>query len=594
MNKGNVLTFEDILLREDMAIAITNLWVSWKGQRTEWEEEKQELRNYLFATDTTTTSNNALPWKNSTTVPKLTQIRDNLHANYVEALFPNAEWLLWEGDSEEDVKKDKANLIENYMRNKLHSSKFKGIISRLLLDYIDYGNAFGGIEFVKEIKTDPVDGEVHTIYEGPKLYRISPYDIVFDLTASDFANAPKITRSIFTLGELATEIENKPEMKYKQEALDKARSTRGDVRAAVDNGDLKKDDGINVDGFGSFKDYYNSGFVELLEYEGDIYDPISDTLYKDHVLTIIDRSFVLRFEPNKSWLGRSYKQHVAWRLRPDNLMGMGPLDNLVGMQYRIDHLENLKADVFDMIAFPMLKISGLVEDFNFQPGERIYLGDDGDVNFLVPDTTALNADFQIAELERKMEELAGAPREAMGIRTPGEKTKFEVQSLQSAAGRIFQHKVSQFEENFVEPLINGMFEIALRNLRGKELIKTQDPATGAFLFDEVTKDDLTGKGSLRPIGARHFAEQARKVQELVSFFNSGIIDRPTIAPHVSGLKTLQLFEKLLDLGNENIFAENAALDEAAKVQQYQNTLQDQTEVNAVTPTEADEEEIPLG
>jgi hypothetical protein len=41
---------------------------------------------------------------------------------------------------------------------------------------------------------------------------------------------------------------------------------------------------------------------------------------------------------------------------------MGPLDNLVGMQYRIDHLENLKADVFDLIAFPPLKIKGYVED----------------------------------------------------------------------------------------------------------------------------------------------------------------------------------------------------------------------------------------
>jgi hypothetical protein len=32
-----------------------------------------------------------------------------------------------------------------------------------------------------------------------------------------------------------------------------------------------------------------------------------------------------------------------------------------------------------------------------------------------------------------MEEMAGAPKEAMGFRSPGEKTKYEVQRLESAA-----------------------------------------------------------------------------------------------------------------------------------------------------------------
>ena len=27
----------------------------------------------------------------------LTQIRDNLHANYLDALFPNDDWMKWEG-----------------------------------------------------------------------------------------------------------------------------------------------------------------------------------------------------------------------------------------------------------------------------------------------------------------------------------------------------------------------------------------------------------------------------------------------------------------------------------------------------------------
>ena len=121
---------------------------------------------------------------------------------------------------------------------------------------------------------------------------------------------------------------------------------------------------------------------------------------------------------------------------------MGPLDNLVGMQYRLDHLENLKADVFDLIAHHVLKIKGHVEDFDYGPGETIYVGDEGDVEFMRPDVTALNADMQIDRLEAKMEDMVGAPKQAMGIRTPGEKTKFEVQTLDNASSRIFQSKIN--------------------------------------------------------------------------------------------------------------------------------------------------------
>ena len=68
---------------------VANLWDTYNKQRSPVMSRWLELDNYLFATDTSTTSNSTLPWKNSTTLPKLTQIRDNLHSNYISALFPN-------------------------------------------------------------------------------------------------------------------------------------------------------------------------------------------------------------------------------------------------------------------------------------------------------------------------------------------------------------------------------------------------------------------------------------------------------------------------------------------------------------------------
>jgi hypothetical protein len=66
---------------DTLASTIVDMWVKWDTARKVWKDEKEELREFLFATDTSKTANKELPWKNSTVTPKLTQLRDNLHAN---------------------------------------------------------------------------------------------------------------------------------------------------------------------------------------------------------------------------------------------------------------------------------------------------------------------------------------------------------------------------------------------------------------------------------------------------------------------------------------------------------------------------------
>ena len=105
------LDLQGIMNPETLGVAISDAFIRLNTLRKGWLDEKSELRNYIFATDTRKTSNSRLPWKNSTTVPKLCQIRDNLHSNYMAALFPNSDWLDWEGDTEEAVSKEKASTI---------------------------------------------------------------------------------------------------------------------------------------------------------------------------------------------------------------------------------------------------------------------------------------------------------------------------------------------------------------------------------------------------------------------------------------------------------------------------------------------------
>jgi len=557
---GTTIDIESMIDPHALAVDISSRWTEWNNSRSEKIKEWKELRNYIYATDTRTTSNNKLPWSNSTTTPKLTQIADNLHANYFAALFPQRRWMRFEATDEDSDVKIKRDIIQAYMDNKINQSDFVNTTSRLINDYIQYGNCFAMVEFQRKV-TEYKDGERVVNYIGPKLLRISPYDICFNPVASEFGDSPKVIRSILTMGEIQRKIKSGLNPEYTSEIFDKMLKNRStSIGADVTT---SKSEGFVADGFSSISSYYESNYVEVLTFYGDIYDSENGEFLNNRIITIVDRAYVLSNEENPSWLGRDPIFHAGWRERPDNLYAMGPLDNLVGMQYRIDHLENLKADVFDQIAYPVLKIRGDVEDFDFAPNARIYLGDEGDVGYLAPDTTALNADFQISNIEAKMEMMAGAPREAMGIRSAGEKTAFEVSQLMTAAGRIFQHKTAHFERVFLEPILNAMLEVSRRNMDYQDTVRVLNDDTGLYFFTQITREDIKANGKLVPLGARLFAERAQRVQNLTTMFQIKASD-PTVAAHLSGKEFARLLAD--ELGEPALFSENVSVTEQIETQ----------------------------
>ena len=577
MNENIQTSFQD----DQLAVTISDLWVRWDNARAVWKDEQQELRNYLFATDTRKSSNSKLPWKNSTVTPKLTQIRDNLHANYMAALFPSENWFFWEATDKNKELTKKRYAIVNYMKQKLKSSNFQLLVSQLIYDYIDFGNVVVTYDYVRDIISDDT-GNIVNKYVGPKAYRINPLDLVFNPLAETFDKTPVIRRMVKSIGDLLTDIETKPSLNYNKGVVDKALTFRQNYR---DDPEFKKEINLSIDGFGSAEEYLTSDMVELLEFWGDVYDPSTKKLLRNQLVTIIDRKWILRKQPNPLWTGNKPMYHCGWRLRPDNLWSQGPLDQLVGMQYRIDHLENLKADVFDLIAYPVMKVKGnTVEEFEYEPGATVFVGDEGDLEFLRPDATALQADMQINELMNRMEELAGAPRQAMGIRTPGEKTKYEVQTLENAAGRIFQSKVSWFERNILEPLVNGMLAESIRNFEGIERIRTIDEDYGTESFIEVTKDDLMAAGKIYPIGARHFADQARFVQELAQTVRT-VQAIPTVAAHISGKAIAKALEENLGWQNYKIVSDNAMIFEQAETQRLMNQVSEDIQTEAAISPE---------
>jgi len=580
-NRIKTLQLENLISPDMLAKEISYFWIKWdlgrKTQIRDWEE----IRRYIFATDTTMTSNSKLPWKNKTTLPKLTQIRDNLHANYMAALFPKRKWLHWMAEDKGSSVASKRTAIEDYMRWVTDHPDFKKEMSKLVLDFIDYGNCFATVEW-NDGNFEEESGKLTYGYQGPSVVRISPLDIVFNPISASFQDSPKIVRSVVQRGDLYGMINRDTEIdqETKEELLKYFKELRS--RASELGSDLsEKDHYLRVDGFDSFRYYLESDYAELLTFYGDIYDPDTETFKRNRKIIIADRHKIISDIENPGYFSTAPIYHAGWRMRQDNLWAMGPLENLVGMQYRIDHIENLKADVFDLNAFPPLKIKGYVEDFEWGPMERIYVGDDGDVMPLAPDASILQANMEIQVLQNQMEEMAGAPKEAAGFRTPGEKTAYEVQRIENAYNRIFSSKIRQYEE-FLEYLLNAMLELGKRKMTDKT-IALWDDEIKIQVFRSLTKEDITGVGRIRPMAAQHFAEKSEKIQNLTNLFQT-LGNDPNIRVHFSSVKIAQLIEELLDLEKDEIVQPYVQISEQQDAQRLQRSAQEAFMVETATPS----------
>lgn len=583
---SKTLDLEAILTPDALGCKIADHWRDWNNRRQNWISEKEEIQKYVFATDTRKTANATLPWSNTTTIPKLCQIRDNLFANYMATMFPKRKNIVWEGSNEED--NAKAKVIEAYMSWVVDFPEYYNEVAKLVLDYIDYGNCFAMPEWV-DGRNRATDGDKDQYgYVGPRLRRISPLDIVFNPVAPTFKEAPKIVRSIVSIGEIKEILEREAKtdeerkdaevlLAYMKEIRHRART----VGASSGDTMVTQNAIYQISGFDSYYAYLMSNTVEILTFYGDIYIEETDSFERNQIIKVIDRHKLVSQRPNPSFFGHAPIYHVGWRIRPDNLWAMGPLDNLVGMQYRIDHLENMKADIWDLTRYPVFAVMGDADDFDWTPGEKIFLDREAKIELLSPDVGALQANTEIAILEQKMEEMAGSPKEAMGFRTPGEKTKYEVQRLENAASRIFQNKINQFERHGPEEWLNAMLELARRYMKITEVPAfNEEFQINTFL--EITPEEITGQGRIKPMAARHFAEQAQMVQDLNAFFGSAAGQDPLIRIHWSSTKLARMWENLLDVEDYGLVQPYIGITEQQEAQQMQMVAQENAMVTART------------
>ena len=574
---------------DEAAAHIYNNWVLWYQARSVWQAVCTEVTQYLEATDTKGTTNVSSGFSHTTNRPKLAQIYDNLMANYKPGLMPTRDWMSWEGEDLDAVNITNRKLIEGFLKTKHRISGFSRVIDELLDDWIRCGNCFVGVEYENNFSLDTKRAKITRGYKGPKAFRIDPLDIVFNPTSTSFENAPKILRSTYGLADLERKAATIGEP-HKQKYLKTLQKLKEDRTWAYSNGqggpmtlkgpgteELNKYYQYTYSGFGSYVQYLQSSMIEILEFYGDMYNSATGEYEPDRHVVIADRRYVVLNEPTPTWNGKPHIYHVGWRKRYNNLWAMGPLEGLLGMQYRINHLENLKADAFDQMVDADTVLIGDVEIDYTESGSKEYtVSEQGDVKRIPPDTTILSADMQIAELESAMDLFAGSPREAAGFRTPGEKTKFEVSQLMTAGGKIFQHKLERFEEYLLEPVLNAEIEVTRQAGEYQDTIELLDPETGVKLFETITADDLYMNGKFIPVGARHYSKQQQLAQDARDLMGIVIQDQEMLQ-HFPSAKMAQLFEELMGFDRYQLYQKFGRIYERADAQRIQSVAIKQLE-----------------
>ncbi len=555
-----------------IATNISMKYDQFQAYRTKNRAMWQETEAYLYATDTTSLEGGNAH-DHTTHIPVVSMVKEELEAIMYAAVMPHEEFLGWRPYDAQSSTKAVRQKVLAYLRNRHVMNGFEKTLRKLIQDLVIYGNCFAKVCYVDERKNG-------VGYVGPKPVRISPYDIVFDPTCTDFAKTPKMIRQMVSIGEFLNMAKAIPQG-IDESVIERVLKRRTSY-TSLSRTELNKSNQYIPDGFTNMEAYYSSSFIEVLWYYGDVFDEETLELRPHRCAIVVDRVDLLtefeEVDPN------IYKG--SWSEKPDNLWSQGPLDKIVGMNFQINHRENSKADALDRYIHPDKVFRGDVEEvYNEQTGQTIYLAPEGGgVNDIIPDTTVLTADLHQDRLLQHARSAAGLPPQIMGFRTPGEKTLGEVQQLDDAALRKFLHKAEQLELDLIEPIVTAEIDIGRMNFHSViQAISTDEE--GMPILMTITKADLSANGKLVPMGARRFKRQNQQLSMLQLLANSNLAN--LTGQHLKPYNLAQAIETLGGFDQFGLYDKFGGIAEQQEAQMMQAAAE-QTTVQALSqPTSAE-------
>lgn len=567
---------------DDIARLIAQRWTDLYGQRETQRQRDKEVIEYLHASsikDTTNYKDHNLKG-HTTNIPMLYKHKEVLVAMYMDMWFPNSNYMKWEQDrsmDEEQVKKGRTTAA--YIQKKLKYVPNAKAMRQLAEDFVTYGRIAALTDFERVMKPNNVGG-MTAVYEGPIIHRLHPDSYVFDVTAADIRKTPKIIRHVYSMAEIVRMHEDGSKI-YTKEVVDKMFMRRSRNNQGSGWEQANKYANMAIQGYGDYNAYLQSGHVEILAFLGDLYDNSTNKLLRDQHILVLDRDEVVYRADMNTVTGDNFFYHVYEGFE-STLGGIGPLHKVVGLQYAMNHVQNMKANALDLELQPPLKFQGGDATQPFGAGERFVLDIDEDVNPMNPGTQALQVNAEQGFIMSLYDQVTGVPSELSGIRTAGEKTAFEVDQILSGGQRIPTRKAAEAEQFFWEPLIRSMLEQAQDNMALSDYVKVINDSQGVETFVEVTKDSLVEASSIYPIGARGLAEEARSLREFHTITQNPIIAQ-LIQPHTSGKALVRKIEKSLNWEQSGVFRDYVQLAEQAELQDNATVASQKSQEHAVTP-----------
>ena len=554
----------------DKANTIITTWQRWDASKVNAIKKWREVEAYRYATDTSSLPSGSA-FTHSTHMPVVSAIAQDLEAILKQVVLPHEDWFTFEPMDSDAARETQRKTIVSYLKNRHALNGFESVVDTLKSELVSKGICFSQISHVDRSVGDKQG------YIGPSARSISPYDIVFDPTAARFEDSPKIVREIVSLGEMFRRGEKGT---FDKEMVDKLLTERRNA-ASSDGGEDKNEQYIPM-GFDTYQQYLTGGFVELLWFYGDVYDAENNEFHESKMIVVADNSFTLLEEDIQTATGKPHIFRGVWQELPDNLWGMGPLENIIGLNYQINHRENAKSEALDRLIYPDKVYQGDVEEMYDDETDTItYLAPEGGgVQELAINTQFFSFDLQIDRLTHSARGAARLPSDLTGFRSQGEKTLGEVTALTEGGMRGFVDKASNFERNVLEPMLKAEIELAHDNFGNAFNVPNKSEA-GFIEMLNVSKEDLAINGVLIPRGSKRFARKNQMLSSLTQLSATPLFQ--FAAAHISAKGASKLMGELLEVQDEGLFEENAQVIEATEQQQMIDQAEQSNAIAASQP-----------
>ena len=567
-------SLRDALDTDTLALELGERYDNWAqpGMYDRWDEVYTALYAHKF--------HRAQPHQSKAVFPKLTQLSDTIRAHLMAMVSPNYRFFEYQATTREDSAKIIRDTALAYGRTKIEQRNFNPLLESQLMDVAITGNMFGTANIETIYTEDDLTGQEILLEHGPTFERINPRAIRFDHTKS-IQDSWVLIKTMKSLADIARSLEQRPDLQQAQESWTRLLENRNFVKGLSDS-DLRRATTGAVDGLTTWAHSVRDGEdqVEVLEFRGDIWDQETNTLMKNKRIIIWDRQVIAQVSKLPTRGHGVY--HCGWRPRPDNAWFQGPFESLMGVQHFTNSLLNSAADAVNFAATPIFKVRGAMDvpsEEELTPGSVLNTGD-GDIEVIKMDSgAAINSHRIAVEMMNMMEEFTSVPRQAAGIRTPGERTAFEVAQLNNATNRMFAEVAQRIEIQMVEPLINDALELARKYGDTLDMVRmVGEDKTLRFLQLDALSLGKTGK--IRVKGARHHAETQQRLASLMQ--GIPLLQSLGITTHVDDWKAAEMMSEMLGLDDYGIFIKHAQIYSQAEAASVAQTAQEEALVVANT------------